>query len=134
MLAQGQHDGFLDGAGRWGRVGAASPVHEVGPPVHADVARFLVKELAIDAAALGDDGAFPLPHGPVPTVVIHHITAITVYDLLGRKTADAAIQQRQEPHLLDQVHHLGRIMYHSPSHVPFNYSVSFFSCTRCWLQ
>ena len=91
-----------------------APVHEVGPPIHADVACLLVKEFAVNAGALGHDRAFPLPHGPVPSpIVIDYIAAIAIDDILGRVAADATIEQRQEPDFLNQVHHLGRIMYHS---------------------
>ena len=61
MLLQSQQDGLLDAARLWGGVLAAAIVAEVGPPLAADEARLARKELAVDAAAFGHDGAFPFP-------------------------------------------------------------------------
>ena len=61
VLLQGQQDGLFDTARFGGKVLAAAIVAEVGPPLAADEARLARKELAIDAAAFGHDGAFQFP-------------------------------------------------------------------------
>ena len=112
VLAQGQQYGFLDRACRRGGMGVTAPVVQVGPPCATHEARLLVEEFAIDAVALGNDGTFPVPQGPVPTAVIkQHIAAVRIHRLVSRETRDIAIQQGQESHLLDVSHQLGRIMY-----------------------
>ena len=112
MLLKCQKDGLLDGALLWGWKFAATIVAEVRPPVTTHKARLACEELAIDAIAICDHGAFPLPQRPVPaTVRQHHITAIVVYKFFRRVTPDAAVEQRQEPHLLDGVHQLRAGVY-----------------------
>ena len=82
---------------------AAAVVVEVGPPLAADEAGLLVKELALDTVALCDDRTFPFPQGPVPTTIVeYYITAVVGDGLLGRKSSNATIQQRQEPYLLNE--------------------------------
>ena len=87
---------FQDGAfnavlGRLGILGTAV-VAEVGPPLHTDEAGFPAEELAVGKMTFGDDGTFPLPEGPLPAVVGHHIAALWCHQLVGREAGDAAVQ------------------------------------------
>ena len=69
MLAKGEEDGLFDAALGRGGVAAATKVAEVGPPVETDETSLACEELTIDAMPFGDDGAFPLPQGPVPSAI-----------------------------------------------------------------
>ena len=61
VLGQRQQDSLIDAALHRRRLRSAAIVAKVGPPLLAHKARLARKELAIDAASLGDDGALPLP-------------------------------------------------------------------------
>ena len=94
VLLQSQQDGLFDAARFGGRVLAAAIVAEVGPPLTADKARLTRKELAIDAAAFGHDGAFPFPQRPIPASIRKpHIAAVVAHDFFSRKATNAAIEQ-----------------------------------------
>ena len=112
MLLQSQQDGFFDTARLGGRVLAAAVVAEVGPPLTADEARLARKELAIDTVTFGHNGTFPFPQRPVPASIGEpHIAAIVAHDFLRREATNAAIEQGQEPDLLDEFRQLRLVVY-----------------------
>ena len=61
VLSEREQDGLFDGAFLRGGILMAAVVAEVRPPVAADEPCLAGEELPIDAMALCDDGAFPLP-------------------------------------------------------------------------
>lgn len=120
MLGQGKKDSLVDTALGGRRMDAAAIVAEVGPPLPADKAGLASKELTIDQTAIGNHLALPLPHRPVPTAIAkHHITTIIGHKILGRETADAAIQEWQKTYLLYNRYQLRTIM--SLLHIRYNF-------------
>ena len=107
LLTKGEEDGLFDAALGRGGMAAATKVAEIGPPVETNEAGLACEELTIDAMALGNDGALPLPQGPVPSAIgENHITTFIIDQLLGGIAGDAAIEQGQEAYLLDERHEL----------------------------
>ena len=111
VLGQRQQDGVLNAPLLGLGMTAAAVVAEIRPPLTTDEACLAGKELAIDVAALSNDGALPLPQRPVPPAIGQQdVAAVVVNHLLGREAGNTAVKQRQEACLCYELYELSAVV------------------------